>query len=487
MLSVGRHTGYNIVGSVIPLAVSLISVPIYLKLIGSDRYGVLAIAWLLLGYFGLFDLGLGRATSFRIASLGDAPASARASTFWAAIVVNIIMGAVGGVVLWVVAIQFFGHLFKVAESMRPEILAAAPLLAASVPVATITGVLTGAVQGRERFLEINIVSAVSTVLFQALPLVVAWKFGPNLSWLLAAALFARLLGAAVLAYRCHLDFTRGQPLRTDREEIGVLMKFGGWVNISAIFGPVLFMIDRFVIGALIGASAVTSYTVPVQLATRTQVVSGGLTTALFPRLSAADPERQRALFERAMLIFAGLMSAPIVMAIFAVGPFLHFWVHERLGPEAPFIGAVMFAAMWFNGLALISFTQIEAAGRPDLVARVLLIEIPPYLILLWLGIHFLGLTGSAIATAIRYVGDFALLTFVAGPPKRGRWVIVANFVLLSIAVWQAQLWTYTDWEWWAAAAVLGLATAALGVRTLPADIRDQVSARVNGVLKRMVD
>src|SRR5215813_6772485 len=98
-MSVSRHSAYNLAGSIIPVVLSFVTVPIYLKLIGAERYGVLAIAWLLLGYFGLFDLGLGRATSYRIAALRDASSRDRAKTFWAAVAVNIAMGLVGGLIL----------------------------------------------------------------------------------------------------------------------------------------------------------------------------------------------------------------------------------------------------------------------------------------------------------------------------------------------------------------------------------------------------
>ena len=94
-MSVSKHTAYNLAGAVIPLILSFVTVPAYLFLIGPDRYGVLAIAWLLLGYFGLFDLGLGRATSFRIASSKDSDPAEQADVFRTALTINAGIGALG--------------------------------------------------------------------------------------------------------------------------------------------------------------------------------------------------------------------------------------------------------------------------------------------------------------------------------------------------------------------------------------------------------
>lgn len=486
-MSVSRHTGYNLLGLLAPLALSLITVPIYLQMVGADRYGVLAIAWLLLGYFGLFDLGLGRATTFRIASLKDASPEERANTFWAALAVNTVMGLVGGGVLWVGATLFFGSVFKVDAALRPEILAAMPLLAATVPVATTNAVLIGAAQGRQRFVDVNIVGVMSTALFQLLPLAVAWKFGPNLSYLLAAALFSRSVGALALWYRCHVELSRGHPVRVRRYDVMALLKFGHWVNLTSIISPMLVMVDRFAIGAVMGAAAVTTYTVPSQLASRTAILSYALTQALFPKLTAASPEEQKRLYHRAVLSFAALLGLPFLGAIYLIGPFLQVWVSQHLGPEAPLIGAILVAATWANGLALISFTKLEASGRPDIVTKTLAFELPLYFGLLYLGMHTYGLIGAALATALRLVLDCVLLTLFARPPVKAWIAIAANMALLSVGVAASARWTIVEWQWWASAVSLGLLAIGLGALILPVDVRNQLWGMAKPYLARVVN
>jgi O-antigen/teichoic acid export membrane protein len=475
-LSVGRNTTYNLLGLVLPLALSMVTVPLYLKLVGPERYGVLAIAWLLLGYFGLFDLGLGRATSFRIASLKGAEPQARADTFWAALAVNVGMGLAGSVLLYVAGSVFFGHFFKVRESLRPEILASVPFLACAVPIATLTGTLSGAMQGREKFLETNVVSLISTTLFQLLPLAIAYWVGPNLILLLGAAIAARFTAIAVLAIRCYAEFCRGHARRFMRSEIGPLLKYGMWVNVTSLLGPLLFMVDRFSIGAVLGAVAVTIYTVPFQLAQRVQVLPGALTTALFPRLSSSAPEAQKELSGVVSRTVAALMGLPVLGAIFVIGPFLKIWVGSRIGPDSATVGQIVLIGFFFNSLAQISFVRLQASGRPSLVAKAILAEIPIYNVALFLVLRQFGFLGCAILFVVRCTADYLLLTWLADRRIPGWRMLCATMVVLSLGAAAAGRWPFTDWRLWASGAGLGSALATMGWFAIPPEMMARLRA-----------
>lgn len=473
-MSVKRHASYNLVGAILPLALSLITVPLYLKQIGPDRYGVLSIAWVLLGYFGLFDLGLGRATSFRIAALRDAPRDERATTFLSAITVNVAMGLIGGIVLWAAAGLFFGHVMKVPESLRPEVLAAVPMLALAVPIATMTGVLSGAMQGREKFLETNVVSILSTALFQLFPLSVAYLHGPDLPMLLIAAVSARMVAILVLGYRCYVELLRGARAKFERSEIPQLLKYGGWVNLTSIIGPVLMIVDRFAIGAVLGAAQLAVYTVPYQLAQRIVILPSSLTNALFPRMSAADPETRDRLAQKATLTLACVVSPVVLGGVLALEPFLHVWIGKDMGADAGPVGRILMIGFWANAFALVPFTRLQASGRPDLIPKMHMIEIPFYLVALYLGMKFFGLFGSAVAYALRCMADYVLLSLMAARRLHSVLLLLANFIILIAATVVAELWTITDPAWWAASSVLLALMLTLSWRYLPSDLKQRL-------------
>jgi len=52
---------WNLVGQGVPLILAVFTIPPLIKGLGIDRFGVLTLAWMVIGYFSLFDFGIGRA------------------------------------------------------------------------------------------------------------------------------------------------------------------------------------------------------------------------------------------------------------------------------------------------------------------------------------------------------------------------------------------------------------------------------------------
>ena len=56
-----RNTILNVLGYGLPMLVAIFAIPLLVKGLGTERFGILTLAWVIIGYLSLFDLGLGRA------------------------------------------------------------------------------------------------------------------------------------------------------------------------------------------------------------------------------------------------------------------------------------------------------------------------------------------------------------------------------------------------------------------------------------------
>ena len=485
-MSIGRNTAINMIGSILPVFVSLVTVPIFLGLIGEERFGVLAIVWLLLGYFGLFDLGLGRATAQRIAALRDNAAVERAQVFWTAFALNGALGIIGGLLIWPVASYAFAEWFKVESVIESELQAAIPWLILAVPMATLTGVLSGALQGRERFLQLNIVSVLSTILFQLLPLGAAIIWGVDLEVIIPAALLARLLTLFVMFDLSRRAIFGGFPITFVKEDAKRLVYFGGWVTITAFIGPMMVILDRLIIGALSGVKAVTFYTIPFQLAERITVIPNALSMALFPRFSADGQERELELAGIATRSLTAVITPLVLIGILGAESFLAWWISAEFAIHSALIAQVVLVGFWFNCLSRIPYAQLQARCRPDLVAKSHLIEILPYLALLYIGLTTFGIVGAALAFSIRVIVDYLILSALAQVLRQSARLLVAPLIILTVGFSVSNSQSFGRITWIGIVSGILLITFGWSWWQSPRELRSFLSRAINPISVRDV-
>src|SRR5450631_723993 len=82
-----RNTVLNAASLMIPMAVAVFAIPRLIAAIGTARFGILSLCWVVIGYSGLFDLGLGRALTKLVAEkLGTEDEKDVPSLIWTSVV-----------------------------------------------------------------------------------------------------------------------------------------------------------------------------------------------------------------------------------------------------------------------------------------------------------------------------------------------------------------------------------------------------------------
>lgn len=409
---IARNTAYNLAGSLIPIAVTLITVPLYLHQIGQARYGVLAIVWLILGYFSIFDMGLSRATANLTAKWRDRKAEDRQSLFWTALSMNALFGLLGGLLFWLLGGFLLEDVIKMPSELRTEVMSALPWIMLAIPILTVAGVLNGTLEGNGRFLTVNIISVIGSVMFGVIPLVIAFAWSNSLIWLIPAAVLTRVtfaipLFVSVLRSLPRPGFVK-PSLRVGRKLVG----YGGWVMVTNIIGPILEAADRMLIAAVLGVTAVTAYTIPFNLADRLRIIPASLARTLFPHLSTLNADQAKQAARMGVRMLGKVMTLVVCLGILGIHFFISLWINPDFAKTAAPVGEIILIGLWINGLAFLPFSLLQSQGRPDLTAKFHALEVIPFLGVLWLGMQWFGLQGAALAWTLRVIVDAGLLFWV---------------------------------------------------------------------------
>ncbi len=68
-MSLRRNTLWNLAGNGLPLIAAAVAIPFTLHQLGNEAFGVLTLIWALIGYFSLFDMGVGKALTYELSKL----------------------------------------------------------------------------------------------------------------------------------------------------------------------------------------------------------------------------------------------------------------------------------------------------------------------------------------------------------------------------------------------------------------------------------
>jgi O-antigen/teichoic acid export membrane protein len=441
-------TLWNLAGNVVPLAVGLYAIPRLITGMGETRFGVLTLLWALIGYFGIFDLGLGRAITQAVAEAAGRKRDAEVpDIYWTGTLVLAGLGAVGMAALLMGARPLLLRVLSVPAALRGEFQGALTWVAIGVPFVTIASASRGLLEGEKRFTAVNIIRIPYGVATFALPLL--WPGAMASLGTLAAQLVLLRVVVAVLQYVACRPSLRGTRLRVSKPMLLRLFRFGGWMTLTNMVSPLMSYMDRFVIGALVSVSVVAYYTTPHELVMRLLIIPGALATTLFPvfgRGLVEDSLSARSLYQRsARLMAVLLMCVCTVVSAFGYDA-LSWWLGRAFADQARVVLVLLTIGVWFNGLAYLPYALLQGAGNSRATALTHLAECIIYMPVLVLLVKRVGINGAAVAWALRALVDLVLLEWQArrclGAPYRwGRVVvIVIGAVALGVVACMPSAW-----------------------------------------------
>jgi O-antigen/teichoic acid export membrane protein len=183
-----------------------------------------------------------------------------------------------------------------------------------------------------------------------------------------------------------------------------MLSFGGWMTLSNIVGPLLLYLGRLLLAVYVSVEAVAYFSTPYDVVINLLIIPTTLVGVFFPmfaRDAIARPASVRVHYRQALIYNMALML-PVALAAFVFArPALSVWIDPGFAEKSYLVARLLAVGVLVNSVGLISQSLVQALGRPDLTAKLHVLELVAYVpYLSWLVGHF-GVEGAAVAWLIR--------------------------------------------------------------------------------------
>ena len=415
-MSITRNTSWNLFGALFPLLVGFVCIPFILENIGVERLGILTIIWALIGYFTIFDFGLGRALTYQIAlfrstknddSIIKIINSGLFLTFFA--------GIFGGVILYALLLLGAVNWLNFSSEVYADAEKAIHFCVYIIPLVTISVGLRGVLEGYEDFKSANIIKIVLGILNFTTPVISIIFFGESLYHIVIFLCISRVLTIFLHIVAIKINnsniFVYGWAKKQDFFN---LLSFGGWMTVSNLVSPLMVISDRFIISAYIGASVVAYYTIPAEFMMRFLMIPAALTTTLFPLFAMQVTKNiisSKILYIKSLKLVSLVMG--LIMFLLAVFSYkgLELWLGQSFAYNSYIVLIILTFGIFFNSLAQVPHTVLQSGGNVKITAFIHLFEASIYIPALLIITPLYVIHGVAFVWATRALIDLILLLY----------------------------------------------------------------------------
>ncbi|HLJ85781.1 MAG TPA: flippase [Candidatus Angelobacter sp.] len=404
----------NIVGQAYSVVLAIVVIPYIIHGVGTDLYGMIAIAASLGGFGSLLNLGLGRAVAKLVSDLywkGEWGRIVR--LFETAWTITVAGGVAAFLALIIPQKLIRDTLFHGAAGTEVYVPMALFLTALGLLFSIATETLTAIPTALQRFDLINSVNIIAATIRQ-LGSVIALYLGFYVKGVLVANMTSSLFlfVATLLAARRIFPNLSLYP-RIEWSQAKRLLIFSSSLFISGVAALVVLRLDRLIVAYYLPLTAVAFYVVPYTLAERVPMGVSNITTVIYPAaselLAMGKLEKARELYFRASKM-AALIALPIsLLLIFMSSSILRYYVGPEFEAQASFCLKIIAVGFLVNSFCHVPVVFVTAIGRPELWAKYSVANAAANLILFVLLIPRFGMNGAAVGFFIPQAISAAVL------------------------------------------------------------------------------
>jgi len=417
------------------IALNVVTIPLFLRGLGGQQFGIYALIQSLTGLTGLLNLGVGEATiKYMAENLGRGRPDESVRYFRNGLMVQIIVGLLGFLFLAVVAPIFFQKLLQIDPEYRAVASRGLVWFGCAWAMRTINAGLHVVPISHQRY-DIAISLREGATMLERLLGIAVVLAGGTLSHIFQVQLLAQSL-VTVASAGINLRLMPGLRLLPilDRDALRDTLHMGTWQSIASVTGDLSYTLDRWLVGILISTKTAGYYSAVQTITTSLHGVLGSLASVLFPTFTYlyAREHRERAtrIFVSGTWLLTQLGALAFIPLFVFARPVLMFWLGAEVADQMTSVLRVLIVAQLTLGPSLLQNTFLVGVGRTHWNAVLGVLTLVAGFGSNWILLVLLGRAGmgwSRLAASIAWAAGLLKMRRTFFPEIRRSWYFSGLF------------------------------------------------------------
>ncbi len=442
-----RNLIANYLGQGWVAVMGLAFIPIYIKYLGIEAYGLIGLFAVLQAWLVLLDMGMTPALGREMARFtgGSHTAQSIRDLLRSIEVVALGMSIAIGVGIWLASDWLASDWLKAEKLSTQTVSHAFTVMGVVTALRFAEGVYRSSILGLQRQVLFNVVnSAMATLRSVGAVAVLIWV-SPTIEafflWQGAVSIFTLL----VLAWATYRMLPKAdQAGRFSLQALQGIWRFAGGMMGITLLSLLLMQVDKIVLSKLLNLSEYGYFMLASAIAGALYMVSSPIAQAWFPRLSelhALNDQRSFILtyHQGTQLVSVTMGSAAVVLIVFAE-QIIHLWTQDaELVRRTATLVSLLALGNLFNGLMWIPYQAQLAHGWTGLAARINIVAV-------------LIIVPAILWAAPRYGVEGAAWVWVC---------LNAGYVLIGVHFMYRKILQTERWRWYKSDLIQPLAPAVI--------------------------
>lgn len=414
-----RNIAANYAGRIWGIISVYLFIPLYIKFLGIEAYGLVGFYSTLLGVFTLADMGLTATLNREMArlSVGKDVSGDMRDLLRTYETIYIFISLVLSFLIWFLA-PLIAERWLRSNILHPhEIATAIRLMGIAVALQLPSGLYMGGLMGLQKQVLSNSLQIAWGVLRGVGAILVLWFFSPTI----IAFAFWQLFSNAIFCFSVRVSLWRSLPSSMFNPLFKWLLLRNTWRYAAGMVGMtfvsiLLMQTDKLVVSKMLSLEIFGYYTLACALASVPLILANPIAYAMFPRLTGlvamGDRYALTCLYHRmSNLVAVVVIPGGLTLALFS-GEFIFAWTgSSTIAQQTGLVATLLLGGQLMQAIAIVPYYTALAHGQIGLYLRIGIVSVvlitPLLIVLIWkFGIIGAGLSWLSMNFCMLPVGVY---------------------------------------------------------------------------------